>query len=137
MLDEPTIGLHPRDNQILLNALRKLGDRGNTLVVVEHDEDTIRRADHDHRYWSRRRQARRHADRAGRCAPICPAQPESLTGQFLRLALSCIRCSRAAQSSRRAARAAAVPENWLTVHGGKLHNLRNVTVHIRCRGSSR
>ncbi|MFX8199428.1 hypothetical protein ABTL12_19395, partial [Acinetobacter baumannii] len=44
VLDEPTIGLHPRDNQILLKALATLGDRGNTLVVVEHDEDTIRRA---------------------------------------------------------------------------------------------
>ncbi len=46
VLDEPTIGLHPRDNQILLGALGKLSERGNTLVVVEHDEDTIRRADH-------------------------------------------------------------------------------------------
>ena len=46
ILDEPTIGLHPRDNQILLKALGTLGDKGNTLVVVEHDEDTIRRADH-------------------------------------------------------------------------------------------
>jgi excinuclease ABC subunit A len=46
VLDEPTIGLHARDNQILLNALHKLGEKGNTLVVVEHDEDTIRRADH-------------------------------------------------------------------------------------------
>jgi excinuclease ABC subunit A len=46
VLDEPTIGLHPRDNGILLKALKRLGDKGNTLVVVEHDEDTIRRADH-------------------------------------------------------------------------------------------
>jgi len=46
VLDEPTIGLHARDNQILLNALHLLSDKGNTLVVVEHDEDTIRRADH-------------------------------------------------------------------------------------------
>ncbi|MFT7721496.1 MAG: excinuclease ABC subunit UvrA [Roseateles sp.] len=46
VLDEPTIGLHPRDNRILLKALGTLGDKGNTLVVVEHDEDTIRRADH-------------------------------------------------------------------------------------------
>ncbi|WP_341908530.1 excinuclease ABC subunit UvrA [Polaromonas sp. YR568] len=45
VLDEPTIGLHPRDNRILLSALGKLSERGNTLVVVEHDEDTIRRAD--------------------------------------------------------------------------------------------
>ena len=46
VLDEPTIGLHPRDNRILLNALQSLSDKGNTLVVVEHDEDTIRRAEH-------------------------------------------------------------------------------------------
>ncbi len=46
VLDEPTIGLHARDNQILLNALKSLSDKGNTLVVVEHDEDTIRHADH-------------------------------------------------------------------------------------------
>jgi excinuclease ABC subunit A len=46
VLDEPTIGLHPRDNQILLSTLDRLRSKGNTLVVVEHDEDTIRRADH-------------------------------------------------------------------------------------------
>ena len=46
VLDEPTIGLHARDNQILLHALKTLSDKGNTLVVVEHDEDTIRHADH-------------------------------------------------------------------------------------------
>ncbi len=46
VLDEPTIGLHPRDNRILLDALTTLAQQGNTLVVVEHDEDTIRRAEH-------------------------------------------------------------------------------------------
>ena len=46
VLDEPTIGLHPRDNVTLLNTLERLRAKGNTLVVVEHDEDTIRRADH-------------------------------------------------------------------------------------------
>ena len=46
ILDEPTIGLHPRDNQLLLDTLEALKARGNTLLVVEHDEDTIRRADH-------------------------------------------------------------------------------------------
>jgi excinuclease ABC subunit A len=46
VLDEPTIGLHARDNQILLGALQTLSDQGNTLVVVEHDVDTIRHADH-------------------------------------------------------------------------------------------
>ena len=46
VLDEPTIGLHPRDNITLLNTLERLRAKGNTLIVVEHDEDTIRRADH-------------------------------------------------------------------------------------------
>ncbi len=46
ILDEPTIGLHSRDNQMLLDTLEDLGKKGNTIVVVEHDEDTIRRADH-------------------------------------------------------------------------------------------
>ncbi len=46
VLDEPTIGLHPRDNRMLLDTLSQLKERGNTLLVVEHDEDTIRHADH-------------------------------------------------------------------------------------------
>ncbi|HTV50642.1 MAG TPA: hypothetical protein VME21_05610, partial [Steroidobacteraceae bacterium] len=46
VLDEPTIGLHPRDNRVLLGALGELASHRNTLVVVEHDEETIRRADH-------------------------------------------------------------------------------------------
>ena len=46
ILDEPTIGLHPRDNDKLLDTLTELKEKGNTIVVVEHDEETIRRADH-------------------------------------------------------------------------------------------
>ena len=46
ILDEPSIGLHPRDNQRLLDTLAELRDLGNTVVVVEHDEDTMRAADH-------------------------------------------------------------------------------------------
>ncbi|MDR1316396.1 MAG: excinuclease ABC subunit UvrA [Spirochaetales bacterium] len=46
ILDEPTIGLHPRDNAMLLESLEKLKKKGNSIVVVEHDEETIRRADH-------------------------------------------------------------------------------------------
>jgi len=46
ILDEPTIGLHPRDDQLLLGTLRKLKKKGNTVVVVEHDEETVRSADH-------------------------------------------------------------------------------------------
>ncbi|MET0050950.1 MAG: excinuclease ABC subunit A, partial [Candidatus Thiodiazotropha sp.] len=46
ILDEPTIGLHPRDNTLLLKTLKKLESKGNTIVVVEHDEETIRSAEH-------------------------------------------------------------------------------------------
>ena len=46
VLDEPSIGLHPRDNQRLIDILRQLRDQGNTVLVVEHDEDMIRVADH-------------------------------------------------------------------------------------------
>lgn len=46
MLDEPSIGLHQRDNQRLIEALKSLRDLGNTVLVVEHDEDTIRHADY-------------------------------------------------------------------------------------------
>ena len=46
ILDEPSIGLHPRDNQRLLSTLAQLRDLGNTVIVVEHDEETIRQSDH-------------------------------------------------------------------------------------------
>ena len=46
ILDEPTIGLHARDNRMLIDALKELKERGNTILVVEHDEETIREADH-------------------------------------------------------------------------------------------
>ena len=46
ILDEPSIGLHQRDNQRLLDTLMRLRDLGNTVIVVEHDEDAIRQADH-------------------------------------------------------------------------------------------
>ncbi len=82
VLDEPTIGLHPRDNQILLDALHKLGDKGNTLVVVEHDEDTIRRADHiiDIGPGAGKRGGRLVAEGS---AATLSANAESVTGRFL------------------------------------------------------
>ncbi len=46
VLDEPSIGLHQRDNDRLINSLKKMRDLGNTLIVVEHDEDTMRAADY-------------------------------------------------------------------------------------------
>jgi excinuclease ABC subunit A len=82
VLDEPTIGLHPRDNAILLSALGKLSERGNTLVVVEHDEDTIRRADNiiDIGPGAGKRGGRLVAQ--GSAAQLS-AVPDSLTGRYL------------------------------------------------------
>jgi excinuclease ABC subunit A len=82
VLDEPTIGLHPRDNAILLNTLDKLAAKGNSLLVVEHDEDTIRRADHvlDLGPGAGSRGGRVVA--AGTAEELM-ASPESLTGKFL------------------------------------------------------
>ncbi|MEW6346815.1 MAG: excinuclease ABC subunit UvrA [Paraburkholderia sp.] len=128
VLDEPTIGLHPRDNQILLSALRKLGEKGNTLVVVEHDEDTIRRADHiiDIGPGAGKRGGTLIAQ--GSVADLS-AQADSLTGQFL--ANPIVHPLQARRTVKpKTKTAAAVPEQWLTVHGGKLHNLRDVTVGL-------
>src|SRR6185503_2230727 len=82
ILDEPSIGLHHRDNQKLLATLQKLRDLGNTVVVVEHDEDTMRAAD-----WlvDLGPGAGRHGGRlvaAGTPAEVC-ATPASITGQYL------------------------------------------------------
>jgi excinuclease ABC subunit A len=130
VLDEPTIGLHPRDNQILLGALRKLGDKGNTLVVVEHDEDTIRRADHiiDIGPGAGKRGGTVVAQ--GSVADLS-AQPESLTGQYLaHPLLHPLQPRREVVPAANKRGAPTVPEHWLTVHGGTLHNLRQVTAGI-------
>ncbi|MGJ7546450.1 excinuclease ABC subunit UvrA [Variovorax sp. LT1R16] len=121
VLDEPTIGLHARDNQILLNALHKLGDKGNTLVVVEHDEDTIRRADHiiDIGPSAGKRGGRLVAE--GSVADI-EAAGDSQTGRYLRDAI---------KHPLAARRPVPLPEpgapDWLTVHGADLHNLQDLT----------
>jgi excinuclease ABC subunit A len=120
VLDEPTIGLHPRDNQILLKALATLGDKGNTLVVVEHDEDTIRRADHiiDIGPGAGKRGGRVVAE--GTAAQLA-LQPESTTGRMLAHPLI------HPLQARRAIDPAA-PK--LTVLNAALHNLKAVTVDV-------
>ncbi|MFZ9374030.1 MAG: excinuclease ABC subunit UvrA, partial [Burkholderiaceae bacterium] len=139
VLDEPTIGLHARDNQILLDALHKLGDKGNTLVVVEHDEDTIRRADHiiDIGPSAGKRGGRVIAQ--GSAANVM-ASDESLTGRYLRHAIRHPMQSRRFVAARQRAAdgvrppSVAKPINakadWLIVHGANLHNLDNVDLHV-------
>ena len=123
VLDEPTIGLHPRDNERLISALKGLRDRGNTVVVVEHDEEMMRAADY---IVDLGPGAGREGGRLMYQGPFegllgC----SSLTADYL------------------AHRKSVVPENlkvrhlpppgkgaYLSVHGAAGHNLKNVTAHF-------
>jgi len=134
VLDEPTIGLHARDNRILLDALHKLGDKGNTLVVVEHDEDTIRRADHiiDIGPSAGKRGGRLVAE--GSVADI-EAAGDSQTGRYLRDAIRHPLQARRDVLPPVAAPKAKAKETedadaWLTVRGADLHNLQDVTTTL-------
>ena len=120
VLDEPTIGLHPRDNAILLKALGRLSAQGNTLVVVEHDEDTIRRADHiiDIGPGAGKRGGTVIAQ--GVAADLAK-NPASLTGRFLAHPLK-----HPLQPRRKVNRAV----DHLALTGANLHNLRNVSVEV-------
>ncbi|SEK65818.1 excinuclease ABC subunit A [Roseateles sp. YR242] len=123
VLDEPTIGLHPRDNQILLKALSTLGDKGNTLVVVEHDEDTIRRADHiiDIGPGAGKRGGQVIAQGT---AEELARHPDSLTGRFLSHPLV------HPLQPRREVDLSQKDQPRLTVLNASLHNLRAVTAHV-------
>jgi excinuclease ABC subunit A len=134
VLDEPTIGLHARDNQILLNALHKLGDKGNTLVVVEHDEDTIRRADHiiDIGPSAGKRGGRLVAQ--GSVKDITDAA-DSQTGKYLLHAMKHpLQTRRVMPAFVATGKASKDPEasalKWLELKGANLHNLQNVNVQI-------
>jgi excinuclease ABC subunit A len=125
VLDEPTIGLHARDNQILLNALQSLSSKGNTLVVVEHDIDTIRRADHiiDIGPSAGKRGGQLVAQ--GGVTDLERAV-DSQTGRYL------LQAMKHPMAPRRevAAQVADTALPWLTIHNAQLHNLQNVTTHI-------
>lgn len=131
VLDEPTIGLHPRDNQVLLNALQNLSDKGNTLVVVEHDEDTIRRADHiiDIGPGAGKRGGNLVAE--GSVTELA-SHPDSVTGRFLaNPLLHPLQARRfiepvTADTVRKESEA----NRLLTIRGASLHNLRSVTVDL-------
>ncbi len=120
VLDEPTIGLHPRDNGILLNALGRLGEAGNTLVVVEHDEDTIRRAEHiiDIGPGAGKRGGTLVAQGT---AAVLAAEPASLTGRLLAQPLKHPLVPRRGIDWEAPA---------LMLRGAKLHNLQDVDLRV-------
>jgi excinuclease ABC subunit A len=117
ILDEPSIGLHQRDNEKLLATLKRLRDLGNTLIVVEHDEDTIRTADYIVDIGPKAGIHGGEIVATGSVEDIMNC-PRSITGDYL--------------SGRRAIE---IPKNrkqptdkWLKVYGAKQNNLKEVTV---------
>ena len=119
VLDEPSIGLHQRDNNRLIEALERLRDLGNTVLVVEHDEDTIRHADY----------VVDLGPSAGRLGGNLVAQgtpgdimacPESLTGKYLA----------GTKTILHRADPRPLTGKWLTVTGAREHNLHDLNIHI-------
>ena len=117
ILDEPSIGLHQRDNEKLLATLKRLRDLGNTLIVVEHDEDTMRSADYIVDIGPK---AGVHGGEVVACGSVQDIinEPRSITGDYL--------------SGRRkieAPKERRLPDGrWLTVQGAKQNNLKDINV---------
>ncbi|MFO7265686.1 MAG: excinuclease ABC subunit UvrA [Bacillota bacterium] len=119
ILDEPSIGLHQRDNHKLLAALKRLRDLGNTVIVVEHDEDTIRAADYIVDIGPGAGSQGGEVVAAGTLQDIIN-EPRSITGQYL--------------SGRRSipvpARRRPGNGKWLRIRGARENNLKNIDVDI-------
>ncbi len=118
ILDEPSIGLHQRDNDKLLNTLKNLRDLGNTLIVVEHDEDTMLEADHIVDIGPGAGSHGGEVVAQGTAREIMQI-PESATGQYL--------------SGRKQIPVPEVrrgPKGWLSITGARENNLKNISVNI-------
>jgi excinuclease ABC subunit A len=119
ILDEPSIGLHPRDNERLLTSLLRLRDMGNTVVVVEHDEDTMRSADHLVDFGPGPGVRGGEVVAAGSYEDVV-ANPKSLTGQYLsgkrRIEIPATRRPRTDKN--------------LVIVGARHHNLKDIKVEV-------
>ncbi|MFH1879780.1 MAG: excinuclease ABC subunit UvrA, partial [Bacillota bacterium] len=118
ILDEPSIGLHQRDNHKLIGTLKHLRDLGNTLIVVEHDEETMRAADYIVDIGPGAGVHGGEVIAQGTFDEIA-ANPKSLTGQYL-----------SGKKSIPVPKKRRVPGQWLTVEGARENNLKNIDVRI-------
>ena len=119
VLDEPSIGLHQRDNDKLIATLKRLRDLGNTLIVVEHDEDTMRQADYIVDVGPGAGVHGGEIVAAGSVEDIC-AQPRSITGQYLSGAKKItVPATRRKGNGKK-----------ISILGAKEHNLQNINVDI-------
>ncbi|HTD97156.1 MAG TPA: excinuclease ABC subunit UvrA [Edaphobacter sp.] len=119
VLDEPSIGLHQRDNQRLINALENLRDLGNTVLVVEHDEDTIRKADYVLDLGPGAGKNGGHLIADGTPQQIMD-NPASITGQYLAGKIEIVARAKPRELNG----------SWITVEDAHSHNLQNVTAHF-------
>jgi len=119
VLDEPSIGLHQRDNNRLIEALVRLRDLGNTVLVVEHDEDTIRHADYVVDLGPGAGRLGGHVVAQGTPADIM-ACPQSLTGKYLS----------GAEGILHRIEPRPLTGKWLTVTGAREHNLQDLTIKV-------
>jgi len=121
VLDEPTIGLHPRDNQRLLETLTTLRNKGNSLIVIEHDEETMRRADHIVDLGPR---AGIHGGEVVVSGTLSDVQknPNSETARCLKSQLC-----HPIRGSRRSLRDV---EDWIEIYGARANNLKNLDVRF-------
>ncbi len=124
VLDEPSIGLHPRDNRLLLDTLTRLRDRGNTVVVVEHDEETIRRAEHVIDLGPGAGVQGGTLVAQGSAADLMAA-PESLTGRYLARALD--------RTRAQPRRSPPAKGEWLICRGASRNNLKGMDVRVPLR----
>ena len=118
ILDEPSIGLHQRDNDKLLRTLKNLRDLWNTVIVVEHDEDTMLAADYIVDIGPGAGSHGGHVVAQGTAAEIM-ANPDSITGQYLSGAKSI-----PVPEERR------TPTGWIKVRGARVNNLKDIDVEI-------
>ena len=118
ILDEPSIGLHQKDNDKLLNTLKNLRDLGNTLIVVEHDEDTMLEADYIVDIGPGAGSHGGQVVAKGTAQEIMEVE-ESITGQYL----SGKKQVPVPETRRK-------PKDWLTVSGAQENNLKNISVNI-------
>ncbi len=119
LLDEPSVGLHPRDTGRLVKVLKELRDLGNTVVVVEHEEEVIKNADYLVDMGPEAGVNGGHVVFAGNYADIGSAAPESLTAQYMSGKMS-IQTPLHRRNT---------PE-MLVLRGARQHNLKNIDVHI-------
>ncbi len=117
ILDEPSIGLHQRDNRQLLATLKRLRDLGNSVLVVEHDRDTMLEADHVIDMGPGAGIHGGHVVAQGTPAEVM-RNPASLTGKYLSGELEIPVPARRRQATKR----------WLTIRGARENNLRDITV---------